>query len=65
MEVDNTCINISNVNPDIFEYLLVEITTLLVNRHFNQNFTIENIYNRISFIDNNIRNLDINNIYLI
>jgi len=74
METDNaftyldlsvTSINISNVNPDIFEYILMEITTLLVNKHFKQNFTIENIYRYISFIDNNIKNLDINNIYLI
>lgn len=58
-------INISNVSQEQFNYILIDLTTMIVNNHFNTNYLPEEIYNYIYFKDNNERNLDVNNLMLI
>jgi len=58
-------INITNVDKDLFDYILRDLTTMIVNLHFKKNFTTTNIYNFIVFKDNNKTNLTINNIVVL
>ena len=58
-------INISNVSQELFNYILIDLTTMIVNNHFNTNYLPDEIYNYIYFKYNNERNLDVNNLMLI
>ena len=58
-------ITISNISKELFNYILVDITTAIVNNHFNKDYLPEEIYNYIYFKDGNERNLDINNMALL
>ena len=61
----NIDIEITNINPKLFEYILLDLTTTLANRYFDANFTLENVYNHIWFKDNDRTNLDVNNLILL
>ena len=58
-------INISNISQELFNYILIDLTTMIVNNHFNTTYLPEEIYNYIYFKDNNERNLDVNNLMLV
>ncbi len=53
-----------NIDETTFFEVLKEITTLIVNTHFNTAFDKETIYNNIDFIDNDFTNLNTKNISL-
>lgn len=53
-----------NIDETTFFEVLKEITTLIVNTHFNTTFDKETIYNNIDFIDNDFTNLNTKNISL-
>lgn len=53
-----------NIDETTFFEVLKEITTLIVNTHFNTSFDKETIYNNIDFIDNDFTNLNTTNISL-
>lgn len=53
-----------NIDETTFFKVLKEITTLIVNTHFNTAFDKETIYNNIDFIDNDFTNLKTANISL-
>ena len=57
-------ITISNISKELFDYVLIDITTAIVNIHFDTNYLPEEIYNYIYFKDGNERNLDVNNLVL-
>ena len=56
---------LSNISKEHFEYILKDITTMIVNTYFKQDFTLSNIYNHIAFKDNDMTNLDVNNIVVL
>lgn len=58
-------INISNISQELFNHILIDLTTMIVNNHFNTTYLPEEIYNYIYFKDNNERNLDVNNLMLV
>ena len=58
-------ISISNISQEQFNYILTDLTTMIVNNHFNTTYLPEEIYNYIYFKDNNERNLDVNNLMLV
>ena len=37
-------LEISNISKELFEYILVDITTMVVHIHFNEDFSTTNIY---------------------
>ena len=55
---------ISNISKEVFNYILLDITTV-VNIHSNTDYLPEEIYNYIYFKDGNERNLDVNNMVLL
>ena len=57
-------INISNVSQELFNYILIDLTTMIATNHFNTTYLPEEIYNYIYFKDNNKTNLDVNNLVL-
>ena len=58
-------ITISNISKEVFNYMLIDITTSIVNINFNTDYLPEEIQNRIYFEDGNERNLDVNNMVLL
>ena len=58
-------ITISNISKELFNYIFLDISTAIVNIHFNTNYLPEEIYNYIYFKDGNERNLDVNNLLLL
>ena len=58
-------ITISNISEELFNSILIDITTAIVNVHVYTNYLPEEIYNYISFKDGNERNLDVNNLLLL
>ena len=58
-------IHITNVDKALFDYILMDLTTMIVNLHSKKNFTTTNIYKFIVFKDNNKTNLVINNIVVL
>lgn len=56
---------ISNISKESFDYILKDLTTFITNTHYNKDFSIDEIYQKVYFEDNNITNLDVNNIRLI
>ena len=58
-------INISNISQQQFNPILIDLTTMVVDNHFNTNYLPGEIYNYIYFKYNNNRNLDVNNLMLI
>ena len=58
-------ITISNISKQVFNYILIDIITAIVDIHFNADYLPEQIYNFIYFKDGNERNLDVNNMVLI
>ena len=58
-------ITISNISKELFNYILLDITTAIVNVHFNTDYLPEEIYDYIYFKDGNERNLDVNNMVFI
>ena len=57
-------ITISNISKELFKYILIDVTTAIVNLRFDTNYLPEEIYNYIYFKDGNERNLDVNNLGL-
>jgi len=60
--VDST---ISNMSEELFNYILLDIITAIVNIHFNTDCLPEEIYMYFYFKDGNERNLDVNNMVLV
>ena len=58
-------ITISNISQEMFNCILIDITTARVSIHFNTGYLPEEIYKYIYFKDGNERNLDVNNLMLI
>ena len=58
-------INISNISQELFNYILIDLTTMIVNNHFNTDYLPEEIYNYIYLKYNNKTHLDVNNLMLI
>ena len=58
-------ITISNISKELFNYILLDITTAIVNVQFNTDYLPEEFYEYIYFKDGNERNLDVNNLVLI
>ena len=46
------CLEISNISKELFEYILVDITTMVANIHFSKDFSTANLYNCIASKDN-------------
>ena len=57
-------ITISNIRKGLFNYILIGVTTAIVNIHFNTDYLPEENYNYIYFKDGNDRNIDVNNMML-
>ena len=53
-----------NLEDEEFLGILRRVTTSVVNSHFNQQFTINDIYNHIIFIDGDVTNLHVYNLML-
>ena len=58
-------ITISNISKELFNYILTDITTAIVNIHFNRDYSPEEIYNYLCFKHDHERNLDVNSMVLI
>lgn len=58
-------IQFSNISKELFDYILIDLTTVIANTYFNTNYLPDEIYNYICFKDNDTTNLDINNLMLI
>ena len=55
----------SNISKELFNYILIDITTSIVNIDFNTNYLPEEVDNYICFKDGDERNLDVNNMVLL
>ena len=53
-----------NLEEEQFIAILKRVTTSVVNSYFKQQFTIDEIYNHITFIDGNVTNLHVYNLVL-
>jgi hypothetical protein len=58
-------ISIENISKETFNKLLIELTVMIASIHFNQQFNKNDIYNKISFKDNDNKNLVVSNLVLI
>ena len=56
--------NFYNLEEEQFLGILKRVTTSIVNSYFNQHFTIDEIYNNITFIDGDVTNLHVYNLVL-
>jgi len=56
---------IPNISKELCECTVVDITTAVVNNHFNSEFLPEEIYKCIYSEDGDERNLDVNNMVLV
>ena len=64
MMSDMVDISISGITAEQFERMLRRVTVSIANIHFNKQFTCDNIYEHIEFIDGNRTELDVNNMRL-
>jgi len=55
-------INIQGISEDTFKQILARVTTTIANMIFNENYTIDNIYDHVEFIDGDITEITIQNI---
>ena len=56
--------NFYNLEEEQFLGILKRVTTSIVNSYFNQHFTIDEIYNNITFIEGDVTNLHVYNLVL-
>ena len=54
--------NIDGVSEDTFKKILARVTTSVANKMFNENYTIDNIYDHVEFIDGDITEITVQNI---
>ena len=54
--------NLHGISDDTFKRILARVTTSVANKIFNENYTIDNIYDHIEFIDNNNTEITVQNI---
>ena len=52
------------ITKEQYHRILRRVTTTIVNIHFNKQFTLDNIYEHIEFIDGDITELNVANIRL-
>ena len=55
-------INIQGISEDTFQRILASVTTTIANLIFNENYTMENIYDHVEFIDGDITEITVQNI---
>ncbi len=55
-------INIQGISEDTFKRILASVTTTIANMIFNENYTMENIYDHVEFIDGDITEITVQNI---
>ena len=61
---DMVDITISGITAEQVERILRRVVVSIVNIHFNKQFTFDNIYEHIEFIDGSRTELDVNNMRL-
>ena len=61
---DTVDITRSGITKGQFERILRRLTVTVANIHFNKQFTLDNIYEHIEFIDGNITELVVDNLRL-
>ena len=54
-----------NIEEEQFLRILARVTTSVVNIHFKQNFSIQDIYKHVAFKDGDITNLHVPNLILV
>ena len=57
-------VTIYGITKEQFDRILRRVTVTIVNIHFNKQFTLDNIYEHIEFIDGNITELVVDNLRL-
>ena len=57
--------NFYNIDEYQFIRILMRVTTSVVNSYFKQQFSINEIYNHVDFIDGDRTNLHVNNLILV
>ena len=57
--------NFYNIDEDQFIRILMRVTTSVVNSYFKRQFSINEIYNHVDFIDGDCTNLHVNNLVLV
>ena len=55
-------INIQGISEDTFKQILARVTTTIANVIFNENYTVDNIYDHVEFIDGDITEITVQNI---
>ena len=53
-----------NLEEEQFIGILMRVTTSVVNSYFNQQFTINEIYKHVTFLDGDVTNLHVYNLML-
>ena len=54
-------INIQGISEDTFKQILARVTTTIANVIFNENYTVDNIYDHVEFIDGDITEITVQN----
>ena len=54
--------NLHGISEDTFKKILARVTTSVANKMFNENYTIDNIYDHVEFIDGNNTEITVQNI---
>ena len=57
-------ITFSHISKGLFNYILIDIATAIVDIHFNTDYLPEENYYYTYFKDGNDRNIDVNNMML-
>jgi len=57
--------NFYNIDEEHFDRILARLTTSVVNSDFKQHFTVQEIYNHVTFKDGYITHLHIQNLILV
>ncbi len=65
MDMSIVDISLENIDDEIFDLILREVTKMIVNKHFKKHFTVDDVYKYICFRDNNDRNLAVDNLILL
>ena len=55
-------INMQGISEDTFKQILARVTTTIANVIFNENYTVDNIYDHVEFIDGDITEITVQNI---
>ena len=57
--------NFYNIDEEQFIRILMRVTTSVVNSYFDQQFSIDEIYEHVNFKDGDCTNLHVNNLFLV